>query len=126
MQVLQPTVRMERTHRDDIIIMVWDHDVYKPDVQSAFAEITAMLDQTDKPIYVIVDLLSNPMFPVQTTVSAAMAGPFEHPMLAEWLVIGANSTARLIARTLTTLAGIDNIRWFKSVDEALNHVQTAD
>ncbi|MGQ9910554.1 MAG: hypothetical protein ACUVS2_17135 [Candidatus Flexifilum sp.] len=101
------------------LIMIWQREVDRADVTAAFRDLMARLDQATQSLYVIVDLRADPRFPLLETFRGALNGPFRHPMLAEWLVVGANSVARSIGSTLVSISGRDNIRWFTTVEEAL-------
>jgi hypothetical protein len=117
------TVRAEPVAGYHALVMLWEHDIRTEEVQPAFDTITAHLNATDTPMYVLVDLLQDPQFPLLETISGALWGPFRNPMLKEWLVIGSNNLARVIARMLMNATRRKNIRWFKSYDEARTYMQ---
>ena len=100
------------------LLMSWEHRVDRDDVRAAFQEMTDYLNEASRPLYVIVDLRNNPMFPLAETITAAFWGPFRHPLLAEWLVVGSSPAARTIGRTLTGISRRDNIRWFQTMEQA--------
>ncbi len=103
-------------------LLVWTRNVLKEDVAPVFAELTQMLDTSPKPLWVIVDLRADPVFPFIETVTAALRGPFRHRNLREWLVVGANVQALIIGRTLSSLSSRTNIRWFTTISQAYAHM----
>lgn len=102
--------------------MIWEHTVEKEDVTHAFHDLIECLDAASTPQYVIVDLRADPRFPLIETFRAALNGPFRHPNLSEWLVVGANSVARSIGSALVSVSSRDNIRWFNTYEEALDYL----
>ncbi len=102
--------------------MFWQHHIERADLQPAFQQITAALQQSTCPLYVIVDLSHDPQFPIVDTMMGALRGPFRHPQLAEWLVCGSNSSARMIGSLLTKATRRNNIRWFADEAEALAYL----
>ena len=101
--------------------MIWQHDIIEADVAPAFQKISTALDATKRPLYVIVDLLSNPRFPIMTTVQEALP-PYRDPMLKEWLIVGSNWMAKAIESTLARITRHNNVRWFKTEAEALAYL----
>jgi hypothetical protein len=120
------TVSAEPVEGYHALVMLWEHDIRSEEVQPAFDTITAHLNAANTPMYVLVDLLKDPQFPLLETISGALWGPFRNPMLKEWLVIGSNNLARVIARMLMNATHRNNIRWFKTYDEAKAYMQKAD
>lgn len=104
------------------VIMIWQREVIQTDVTVAFRDLVNRLDQSPEPLYVIVDLRADPRFPLMETFRGALNGPFRHPRLAEWLVVGANSVARSIGSALMSITGRANIHWFSTFEEALVHL----
>lgn len=125
MQESQPSVAVEVVSPYPAIRMIWQHRVDKADLGQAFKTITEMLDASETPLYIMVDLRANPNFPLTETISGALFGPFRHSMLAEWLVIGASSVARSIGGILSNATGRSNIHWFKTEAEALAYLENA-
>ncbi|MCI0709164.1 MAG: hypothetical protein L0154_03285 [Chloroflexi bacterium] len=119
-----PTVTIERIqgHRN-ALLMTWQHDVDKDDVGPAFQEITDFLNVAPDQVYVVVDLLQNPRFPMVETMRRALAGPYDHPKMQAWLVVGSNRLARQIENFLSTVTGKKNVYWFDTIDEAMTHLQ---
>ena len=104
------------------LLMQWSTAPDKGDVRDAFQQMTDFLDQSPTPLWVIVDVSANPRFPLSETITGAFWGPFRNKKLTEWLVVGANSTAHTIGRTLIGITRRDNIRWFGTMDEALAYL----
>lgn len=118
------TVNVKVMEGQNALLMTWQRDVDKDDVRSAYHEMMEHLNMTSKPMYIIVDIQSNPRFPLAETISGAFWGPFRHKMLAEWLVVGSSSLARNIGRTLTGITLRDNIRWFGTMEEAVAYLES--
>lgn len=118
---MMPTVSVEPIEGYPALKMIWQHDVVEADVAPAFARISAALDATNRPLYIVVDLLSNPRFPIMTTVQEALS-PYRDPMLKEWLIVGSNWMAKAIEGTLARITRHKNVRWFKTETEALAYL----
>lgn len=112
----QKTVQVCYLEQENIILMQWEHLIYREDVRAAFETVSQLLDESPVPIYVVVDISSNPQFPLTETVNGAINGPARNPKLKGWLVIGKNNLARIIGRTISSLTGDRNIHWFDSYD----------
>ncbi len=117
MNIQDTTVTIEQLANGNAIRMTWQRQVNAQDVERAFTAITDILKEASSPMYVVVDLLSNPNFPIGATLNAALFGPYRNPKLKEWLIIGSNSMAQFIERTLASVTGHRNVRWFKTQEE---------
>lgn len=117
------SVMVEMTEFPNVIRMTWSHLVNADEVQPAFEMITSYLDNTEKPMYVVVDILADPLFPLRETISSALWTAYKHPMLAKWLVIGTNPLAHAIERTLSRVTGRYNVLWFKSETEVRQYLK---
>ena len=113
------TVHVEPVEGHNALSMIWQENVTKADVKAAFKAIEARLQTTESPLFVIVDITANPNFPLLETINAALFGPYRHPRLKEWLIIGANRSAQMIERVLAGSVVRKNVRWFTNADEAL-------
>lgn len=105
------------------LLMRWEHDVNKEDVSPAFEEITAFLNISPEKCYVVVDLLQNPRFPMVETMRRALSGPYDHPKMEAWLVVGSNQLARQIENFLSTVTGKKNVYWFDTIEDAMTHLK---
>jgi hypothetical protein len=112
-----PTVIIEHQEHTDIIHMTWRRRVMSADVYTAFTTINDILEASDHPLYVIVDIRSNPNFPLTATIDGALSGPYRNPKLKEWLILGSNPVARIVERTLRTMAQRRNVVWFSTEAE---------
>lgn len=117
------TIRVARIDGYPAIKMVWEQRVIVDDVGPAFMAIVEMLDASDEPLFVLVDITSRPLFPLAETMTQALAGPYRHPGLLEWLVVGGTSQARIIEEFLSRVTGRENVRWFHSEEAALMHIE---
>ncbi|MFN8378437.1 MAG: hypothetical protein U0452_07170 [Anaerolineae bacterium] len=120
------TVRTTPVENHRALRMDWDSSPDKRDVRDAFQQMTELLDASGQPLWVIVDVSSNPRFPLSETITGAFWGSFRNKMLLEWLVVGASGTAHTIGRTLTGITKRDNIRWFPTIDEAMAYLEQAE
>jgi hypothetical protein len=97
--------------------------IERESIKEAFRTLVTALDNTDAPLYILVDLHANPDFPMTETIQGAYFGPFRHLYLAEWLVVNSNILGRMIGNTLASITRRDNIRWFDTTEEAIGHLQ---
>lgn len=117
------TVRVEYLAHSALIKMSWEHRVNSDDVYTGFKSITAILEKSETPLYVMVDLLSNPNFPLSATVNGAMFGPYRNPKLIAWLIVGSSHAGRMIERVLSSVTQRSNVEWFASEADALAYVE---
>lgn len=118
---MEPTVSL-KVLTPTIVLLNWQHDVDKNDVVQAFDDLRAFLKEASQPVHVIVDIRSDPGFPLQTTIANAMNDVYGHENLAEWLVVGENQFAKLIASVLERFRRRGNIQWLDSIEEAYIYV----
>jgi hypothetical protein len=104
------------------LLMKWLQEVRVGDVTRAFEHINAILDASDVPMYVIVDILSKPKFPMSETIFSALRGPYRHENLTAWLIVGENRMARMIESVLSNITRRKNVEWFESLQAALAHI----
>ena len=91
---MQPTVMTEKFEGfDNALRMTWQQSVDPLHVRPACERIVSELNTTDKPVYVVVDLLRNPKFPLAETMLRATEA-YRRPMLAEWLIRGGHRGQR--------------------------------
>jgi hypothetical protein len=105
------------------LLMTWPRVIERESIKEAFRTIVTALDDTDVPLYIVVDLHANPDFPMTETIQGAYFGPFRHPYLAEWLVVNTNILGRMIGNTLSSITRRHNIKWFDTTEEAMEHLQ---
>lgn len=108
------TVTVEYSDEYSALWMRWGSSVSGQDVNKAYREISAYLNTLDQPICVIVDLRENIYMPIKETVFGALFGPYKHPNLGAWLVLGSNAFARSAAATLASVTKQDNVEWFSN------------
>jgi hypothetical protein len=118
-----PTVDVQPIKYLPALKMIWQHKVVDKDVITAFESITTALNNSKDPLYVVVDLLNNPNFPLMVTIQNALE-PYRHPQLQEWLIVGSNWMARTIEGTLSKITRHKNVRWFDTEDDALNYLKS--
>lgn len=107
--------------------MVWSKYPTSEDVKLAFAHVTHILNASHQPMYVIVDIRSNPKFPFASTLQGASFGPQISANFLGWLVIGTSLTARFIDHTLASMTGKFLVHWFQTEEQAASFIdQSAD
>ena len=106
--------------------MVWGRNVTDRDVRIAFGRIQSLLDEVGEPRCVLVDLSNMPNMPLAPTLQSALAGPYRHPMLRNWLIIESehNRVAHLLERLLSGATRRRNVYWFTSEQEALAFIDS--
>jgi hypothetical protein len=105
------------------LYMTWEKQIHVQDVKVAFRTITARLQESKEPLYIIVDLSNQPRIPIVDTMVEALRGPFRNEKLTEWLVIGTTRDARWIADLLTKAAGRSNIQWFDANEDVFTYLE---
>lgn len=122
-----PAISVRPMRGYPIIRMEWARKVTEHDVRDAFQQITALLDESTTPLYVLVDITVRPNFPLYTTAVGALQGPHNHPQLAEWLVIGkGNRMGQIISDVISARSKRTNIRWFDDEVQALAYLAEQD
>jgi len=114
------TVSVEVINDHGDLKMVWEAYPKDKHVSSAFDYINTSLNETHHPIYILVDLQSDPQIPLTTTIREVMSGPFRHKNLKKWLVVGRNRRAQVVARVMDTISKDSTILWFDTENEALD------
>jgi hypothetical protein len=104
------------------LLMQWEATTNRSDITAAYSEIQRVLEQATSPMYVIVDLTQNPQMPMRETLTGALFGPYGHPMLAQWLVVGKHNIGLMVARLLERTTGKKQVTWFNTIDAALEFV----
>jgi len=100
------------------LLMTWQQNVHPPDVRTAFEAICRSLHADNGPVYVVVDLLCDPKFPLSETMMSAV-NCYANPLLGAWLIVGGNRGAKAIESFLARVTRRQNVFWFDSMDEAL-------
>ena len=117
------TVTVVHDTETNAIRMYWKHTVDIGDVQVAFRLVQDILDRVDNPASVVIDLLSDPNFPLLTTLNCLVSGPLQHPQAREWLVVGSNSQVRIFAKTLADMdRTARTVRWFATDAQLQAHL----
>ena len=106
-------------------MMRWNKVIRHGDVERAYKTIQKILDQSGTPQFVIVDLTKNPKMPMTETLLGALRGPYAHPMLNQWLVIGQHRGGQIVAQILSQTTRKRHVVWFNSVDKAERHLEEA-
>lgn len=100
--------------------MEWQKHPKLHDINDAFDVILKKLTTTDQKIYIIVDISTNPRFPLSMTVSRA-SQVHRHPKMGDWLVVGSNTMAKFIGSTISALSE-SKVLWFDTEEDALHHL----
>lgn len=117
------TITVEKHAVYPVIMMTWARKIDKADVINSFQEINTILDESNVQLWVVVDLVANPIFPMLETISNAMRGPYQHPKLEKWLVINGNPMAKTIERVLSHTTGIRKVEWFDTGEDVWAYVE---
>lgn len=120
---MSPTVSLTNTASPRVLKMVFQPEVVEDDLLATFKAITRYLNQTNDSVYVIVDIQARPNFLMAAVIDGALDGPFVHPRLANWLIIGHSRRGRVIEKAMTAITRRRNVLWFNSPDEALCWLQ---
>ena len=120
------TVIVEPIENEVAILMNWQKNVQPEDVRLAYEDIMTVLQQTSTPIYVIVDLTANPQMPMSETLRGALYGPYGHPMLKQWLVVGKHQVGQVISRLLEQATRKKQVIWFDTMEEARQYLAKAE
>jgi len=125
---MQPysTVTIAPLEGHNALLLRWEAWINEFDIPAAFHKLTAALDQASLPVHVVVDLTRNPNLPLATTINETLSGPFMHPMMGEWVVVGSNRRAEIVARTVTAVGLRTNNRWFDDVSEAMVYLEALE
>ncbi len=105
-------IQIDRVKEVPAVQMIWGQFATPAEITHAFQQINHLLNLANESLFVIVDIRSNPNFPLSATINSALFGPYRNPALREWLIIGSNPLAHTIERILSGVTGRGNIRWF--------------
>ncbi len=122
MDQAQPTVSVSRIEGHNAVKMTWQRSIAPTDVRAAFQQIVAFMEESEQPVHVVVDITSNPRFPLLDTIYGALV-PFRHRNMGFWLIIGSNRLAYTIERSLVSLTGHAIVRWLETEEDALVDLQ---
>lgn len=120
------TVSLRQLEGRHVVETVWSQNINPDDVRNAMRTINALLDKTTLPLHVIIDIRQNPDFPLWATIKETMFGPFRHPNMGYWLVLGSNKTAKFIAYVLTEVSNRASIVWFEDEASLWEYVSILD
>ena len=118
----ESTVQVESIEGYNALRMRWDSKPVARDVRSAFGHIMDVLGKVDKPVNIIVDIQSDPQFPLGATITGGSRAHI-HRQMGYWLVIGENHLAKVIANTMARVAQ-RKILWFSTEGEAMAHLES--
>ena len=116
----ESTVSVEPLEEYNALRMIWGERPNNRDVRAAFADIIHYLDGAEGRVDIIVDIRTDPLFPLGATLTGAIA-PHSHRMMGTWLVVGGNTVAKFIGATLTSI-GRNHIEWFDSEEAAIEYI----
>lgn len=100
---------------------VWSSSPQPADVVAAFDDIVDHLNNQMTRVHIVVDVRSDPRFPLGTTLTGAIRAQ-QHLLMGRWLVIGANWMSEFIGRTITSV-GKQNVEWFEDEEGAYIRLQ---
>jgi len=105
------------------IWLQWDAKINPDHIPPAFDQLNTGLDSAEHPVHVLVDLRQNPTLPLAITMHEALSGPFTHPRMGIWLVIGSNQRAQIVANVITKAGFRKNIQWFETEEDAFARLE---
>jgi hypothetical protein len=118
------TVSVEAINGYPALMMKWEQKASKEDIKRAYRLISEALEAASSPIYIVVDLRNNIQMPLKETVSGAFFGPYNHPKLATWLVIGGHQMARIVANSLNQMTREQRVEWFDTEADVYNRLKS--
>lgn len=107
---------------DHAVQLVFERHPNSDDTHLAFTDLLRVLNASDEPMNVLVDLTADPSFALSATLTGALNCQ-RHPRMGRWVVVGANHTARFIGRAVTSI-GKNNIDWVETKAEALERIES--
>ena len=105
------------------IKLVWDSAITEQGVREGFSRVQAQLSESEAPQYIIMDVSTNPQFPLKETTAAALFGPYRHPMLREWLIVGECKQWHFVEQMLYRATNERKMRWFDTLDTAETYIR---
>lgn len=112
-----------------VLLSMFEQYSFATDDLEADKEIIACLDESDEPLFFIVDTTRRPLS-LDDVVHAANKDArgedplFHHPQMQGLIVVSPSDMVRLAAKGLTTVTfGNVNAKAFKFLDEALDYVR---
>jgi hypothetical protein len=121
--VVNRSVTVEYSDEFKALWMSWGKGATGRDVQNAYREISAYLETQDEQICIVVDLRQNIYMPVRETVSGALFGPYKHPKVGAWLVMGGNSFAQHVAIMLQGVTKQNMVVWCNDEAEVFKYLE---
>jgi predicted RNA-binding Zn ribbon-like protein len=106
------TVQVEPIADYPAILMKWERKGEVAHIRQAYRKISELLDNSTTKLYVVVDLRENIGMPLKETISGALFGPYNHPKLIAWLVMGGHPLAKAVANTLRAVTQKQRVEWF--------------
>jgi len=116
---IEQTVRVEPIEGYHALRMTWKGQVLEQDMRDAFTVIYHVLEASDVPMFIHVDMGDGVMLAMTRTVMSALK-VYRHPKLEAWLVTGASNSARNVGGVLAAMTGRRNIRWVSSEEAVYN------
>lgn len=121
-----PSVRIEPLLGYPALLMIFEHQVVREDLEAAFKAVQDALEGADRKLYLVLDLTKNPQLDVLEVVTVAVP-VFRHPRSAKWLIIGQSGLGHVIESKLVTLSRRQSaIMWFETEDEAFEYLRVID
>lgn len=114
------TVEILDTELENVYCMRWGSQPSVVNVNHAFDVLKLHLHNATSAVTIIVDIRSDPNFPLQVTGRRALAIT-RHPDFEQWMVVGSNRSAQMISNVLKSVVNA-KISWFESCEDALAHL----
>lgn len=120
---MQNGILMKINSQLSAINRVWESEVSDYDVYSVFNPVQSQLSDAASPQYIVMDISSNPKFPLRETITAALFGFYRHPMAAEWLAVGVCEQWKFAEQMLVKATNGRKMRWFRDIAEAEEYIK---
>jgi hypothetical protein len=104
------------------LLMQWQTHPESSDIRTAFQALLQELINSQKPLYLLIDLRQNVSMPLSETINNALLGAYAHPNLLACLVIAGHGHARIMANIVIRISRQDKIFWFKDEVEAYQYL----
>ncbi|MEO0594637.1 MAG: hypothetical protein AAF126_00840 [Chloroflexota bacterium] len=118
------TVKLEFIPQQQVIKLTLAEHVVHSDMQRAMSSILVHLEESHDKHFIVVDMTKNNVLSVQATVSSAFFGPYGHPNVAQWLIVGHHPIGKRISRQLIGWTGESRFTWFDDTASCLKYILT--
>lgn len=116
------TMTVEQNEEHQIIRMNWEANIQTNNIEQAYHDVMDVVNESDKAVFVVLDLNNNPNIPISELLKGALAGSYTDPKVLKWLLIGKRDASRSIANTLFFVTGENKVVWFEDETGASDYL----